>query len=89
MGNKQEITLFLRDYKALLKFRRFVQRYYPNYHICSKCGELIPEHGICFHCYPNPDLELPEKIGLVVNNPNSIENKIKKLNDLIEWNGKK
>lgn len=49
----------------------------------------MPENGICFHCYPNPDLELPENIGLVVNDPNSIENKIKKLNELIKWNGQK
>lgn len=83
------ITLYQRDYKALLKFRTFVKTYYPNYHICNKCGELMPENGICFHCYPNPDLKLPEKIGLIVNNPNSIKNQIKKLNDLIEWNGKK
>ena len=46
----QEIKLYQRDYKALLKFRTFVKTYYPNYHICNKCGELMPENGICINC---------------------------------------
>lgn len=83
---KQEIKICQRDYKALLKFRTFVKTYYPNCHICPKCGELVPEHGICFHCYAKSRLELPEKIGLVINNPNSIENQIKQLNALIKYN---
>lgn len=87
--HKPVITIWESNYKALLKFRTFVKTYYPNYHICNKCGELMPENGICFHCYPNIDLELPDKIGLVVNDPNSIENKIKQLNDLNEWSGQK
>lgn len=89
MENQQKITLFLKDYKALLKFKTFVETYYPNYHVCNKCGELIPENDVCLHCYVNSDLELCEKIGLIVDNPNSVENKIKKLNELIEWNGQK
>lgn len=76
MENQQEIRLFSRDYKALLKFRTFVKTYYPNYHICPKCGELMPENDICLRCYVNNDLELCEKLELVVNNPNSIKNKI-------------
>ena len=52
----QEKTLFLRDYKALLKFKTFVKTYYPNYHICPKCGELMPENNICLRCYANNDL---------------------------------
>lgn len=36
----------------------------------------------------NIDLELPEKIGLIVEDPNSIDNKIKQFNALTEWNKK-
>ena len=50
MKNQQEIRLFSRDYKALLKFKRFVMRYYPNYHICPKCGELVPINDVCITC---------------------------------------
>lgn len=96
MENGQEITLFLRDYKALLKFRNFVRRYFPNYHICPKCGELIPENGSCLHCYVNNDLELcknighlNEQIGLNVEPPNSTKQLIKQLEALNKWNGQK
>lgn len=73
MNNKQKITLFSRDYKELLKFRTFVKTYYPNYHICPKCGELMPENNICLRCYINADLELCKQIKLIVNNSNSIK----------------
>lgn len=86
---KQYIKICQRDYKALLKFRTFVKTYYPNYHICNKCGELIPDNKICFHCYANSRLELPEKIELIVENPTGLKNKFKNIYDLIEWNGQK
>lgn len=38
MKTPEGIMIYSKDYKALLKFRNFVQRYYPNYHICPKCG---------------------------------------------------
>ena len=83
----QEITLFLRDYKALLKFKKFVQRYYPNYHICPKCGELVPINDICINC---EEIEyLNENIGLVVEMPNSTKQLINQLKALNEWNGQK
>ena len=84
MKTTQEITLFLRDYKALLKFRTFVKTYYPNYHMCINCGELVPDNNICAHC--NIKTPLSDKIGLKVDNPNSTQNKIKKLFELIKWN---
>ena len=62
MENQQEIKLFSRDYKALLKFRTFVKTYYPNYHICFKCGELVPINDVCINCknieYLNEKLDL-------------------------------
>lgn len=83
----KEITLFLRDYKALLKFKRFVHRYYPDYHICHKCGELVPENSICINC---KNIEhLNSKIGLNVESPNSTKRLIEQLKALNEWNGQK
>ena len=82
-----EIRLFLRDYKALLKFKRFVQHYYPNYHICSKCGELVPINDVCINC---KNIEyLNEKIGLKVEHPNNTKQLINQLKALNEWNGKR
>lgn len=87
MDNKQKITLFVRDYKALLKFKRFVLHYYPNYYMCSKCGELVPINNICINC---KNIEyLNEKIGLNVESPNSTKQLIKQLEALNEWNGQK
>ena len=87
MEGKQEITLFSRDYKVLLKFKRFVQRYYPNYHICSKCGELVPINDICINC---KNIEyLNERLGLEVEHPNSTKQLINQLKALNEWNGKR
>ena len=54
-------------YKELLKFRTFVKTYYPNYHICPKCGELMPENDICLRCYANNDLELCKNIKHLMN----------------------
>ena len=87
MKTLQEITLFLRDYKALLKFKNFVQRYYPNYHICPKCGELVPINNICINC---KNIEyLNEKLGLEVEPLNSTKQLINQLKALNEWNGKR
>lgn len=96
MENGQEIKLPLRELKGLLKFKKFVHRYYPNYHICPKCGELMPENNICLHCYVNNDLELcknighlNEQLGLKVEPLNSTKQLINQLEALNEWNGKK
>lgn len=87
MENKQKITLFSRDYKALLKFKNFVQRYYPNYHICPKCGELVPINNVCINC---KNIEyLNERLGLEVELPNSTKQLINQLKALNEWNGKR
>lgn len=87
MENKQEITLFLRDYKALLKFKNFVQKYYPNYNICSKCGELVPINNVCINC---KNIEyLNERLGLEVELPNNTKQLINQLKALNEWNGKR
>lgn len=87
MENGQEIKLPLREFKALLKFKRFVNRYHPNYHICYKCGELVPSNDICTNC-KNID-HLNEKIGLNVELPNNTKQLIKQLEALNEWNGKR
>lgn len=87
MKTPQKIIVLLRDYKALLKFKRFVHRYYPNYHICSKCGELVPINNICVNC---KNIEyLNERLGLKVEQPNSTKQLINQLKTLNEWNGQK
>lgn len=87
MKTSQKIIVLLREYKSLLKFKRFVHRYYPNYHICSKCGELVPINNICVNC---KNIEyLNERLGLKVEQPNSTKQLINQLKALNEWNGQK
>lgn len=80
MGEKGKIIILLKDYKALLKFKNFVQRYYPNYHICPKCGELVPINNICINC---KNIEyLNEQVSLNVEIPNNTKQLIEKLKTL-------
>ena len=87
MKTPEGIMIYSKDYKALLKFKRFVQRYYPNYHICPKCGELVPINDVCINC---KNIEyLNEQLGLKVEPLNSTKRLIEQFNALNEWNGNK
>ena len=83
----ENVRISLNYYKELCKFKRFINTYYPNYHMCSKCGELVPTNHQCINC---KNIEtLNEKIGLVVEMPNNTKQLIEQLEALHKWNRNK